>query len=664
MTLIKQLFVGTSIAFLFVLGAVEGVYVLNAHKYLQEQLSSHAQDAATSLGMVLPVSLADNDMVRAEVTVNAIFDRGYYQSIRVVNTKGETLLLKTLPAAPAGVPEWFVNLLPMELPAAESFISKGWRQMGRVVVSSHPNFAYQQLWHTSLEAALVLAMLYLLSLAVLHGFLSRILRPLREIEDVAHAISERDFKLVKTVAGARELRSVVKAINSMSTKLQAIIEHEVRQANHFRDESSKDALTGLDNRRGFEQQIQSILEDAANWDSGVMYLLQITNFQRFNASNGFREGDALLKTVASALSATWAERNLLRSRINGATFVVVMFNVSRDDAVRLGDELCSGLTNAIEVNHGKYSISFGCDGKYVLSFGCGGAYFFSQKVTLKALLAQCDLAMLQSQTSGKSVSVLMNLSDDEGEGEEKKGSQFWKKFIVDALQAERLALLVQPVMSANGERQLQVEVMGRLKNAEGELVSAKQFIPMANRHHLTPALDLAVFKRLFGRMASGMIADDEVAINLSIHSIHDSVLLAWLTAALRDNPAVSRRLVFEFTEFGVVQDGVGVEQFVAEIRKLGAEFAVDNFGLHHSAFEYLQRLKPRYVKLSPAYIRELRGNRKNQLFISSVVKITRSLEVRVIALGVEEVDMLPLLKELGVDGYQGYVTGEMNCRDL
>ncbi len=130
MTLFKQLFVGTSIVFLAVLGAMGTIYIKNAHMYLQEQLSSHAQDAATSLGMVLPASLADNDLVRAEVTVNAMFDRGYYQSIRVVNTQGETLLLKTLPAAPAGVPQWFVNVLPMETPAAESLISKGWRQMG------------------------------------------------------------------------------------------------------------------------------------------------------------------------------------------------------------------------------------------------------------------------------------------------------------------------------------------------------------------------------------------------------------------------------------------------------------------------------------------------------------------------------------------------------
>jgi len=204
---------------------------------------------------------------------------------------------------------------------------------------------------------------------------------------------------------------------------------------------------------------------------------------------------------------------------------------------------------------------------------------------------------------GAGVSPLENLRDDE----HSKGSLFWKQLILDAITAERIMLLAQPVMFFGGERQLQTEVLGRLINATGELVPAEDFIPMANRYQLTPAFDLSVLKRLFGRMAAGG-GDESVAINFSIHSIHDSALLAWLKAAMHDYPLAAQRLVFEFTEFGIVQDMVGIERFVTEMRKSGAQFAVDNFGLHHSAFEYLQRLKPLYVKLSPAYIRDLRSH--------------------------------------------------------
>jgi diguanylate cyclase (GGDEF)-like protein len=645
MTLFKQLFIGTSIAFLLIVAATETIYIQNAHKYLQEQLASHAQDASTSLGMVLPASMAEGDMVRAEVTVNAMFDRGYYQSIRVLNVQGETLILKTLSPTPADVPQWFVDLFPLQAPSAESLVSKGWRQLGRVVVSSHPNFAYKQLWHTLQEATLWLSLIYFLALGALHSFLTRILKPLRDIEDVAQAISERDFKLIDLIPRARELRSVVAAINSMSQKLRGIIDHEVAQATRFRNESTKDVLTGLENRRGFELHMEVLLEDGLNLESGVMYMLQIDDFQGYNAKHGFQQGDALLRSVSDAIRSVAIHTHMMKSRINGSTFVVVARDISRPAAEQLGADLCLSVSGVLD----------GLKHEEPLSFGCGAVYFSGQAVTLAGLMSQCDMATLQSLNQGKRMCEMRSMTEDQ----ESKGSQYWKRLISEAIKEERLALFTQPVMNIDAEGQLQVEVFVRLKDEEGILLPADQVIPMANRHHLNADFDLAILKRLFGRMKSGLIADDEVAINLSVHSLEDATLRDWLVTMLREDQLLAQRVVFELTEFGLVHDRAKVDHFVGEVRKLGAKFAVDNFGLHHSAFEYLQEMKPRYVKLSLGYIRDLAHNPKHQFFISSVVKITRPLEVRVIAVGVENAAMLELLRDLGVDGYQGYITGKM-----
>ena len=645
MTLFKQLFIGTSIAFLLILGATETIYIRNAHKYLQEQLASHAQDAATSLGMVLPTSMADGDLVRAEVTVNALFDRGYYQTIRVIDIKGDTVILKTLSPTPAGVPQWFVDRFPLQAPSAESLVTKGWRQLGRVVVASHPNFAYKQLWRTLWEASLWLSLLYLLALAALHRFLVRILRPLHAIEEVAHAISERDFKLIDLIPRTRELRSVVNAINSMSKKLRGIIEHEVQEATRFRDESNQDVLTGLLNRRGFEDHMNTLLEADKNLHSGMLCMIQVSEFQAFNKAYGYQQGDSLLKEIAESMRTLGKGRELLSARINGATFVLLAPNLSREEADRLSAEVSAAIATSVHTFSHVAPVSI----------GSGATYFSGQAVTLAALMSQTDLLTLQSITQGKNQCVLQALQEDD----QSKGSQYWKQLITDALVADRITLFAQTVMNINKQEQKQVEVVGRLRHESGEFIPAEQFIPMANRHNLTPAFDLALLKRLVGRMSSGMVVDEEVAVNLSVHSIHDPALLAWLSGALLADPKLASRLVFEFTEFGIVQDRVGVEKFVIEMRKLGANFAVDNFGLHQSAFEYLQKLKPRYVKLSPSYIRGLQDNQKHQFFISSVVMITRPLEIRVIALGIEHVEILPLLTDLGVDGYQGYVTGAM-----
>ena len=645
MTLFKQLFWGATIAFTVILCATEAIYIRNAHKYLQEQLASHAQDAATSLGLVLPAAMAENDVVRAEVTVNALFDRGYYQSIRVLDSKGQTVVLKTLPPVPGEVPLWLARALPLEMPSAESLISKGWSQLGRVVVYSHPHFAYKQLWRTFLEVTLGLTLFYWLVLLALYSFLMRLLNPLRDIEDVANAISARDFKQISSIPRARELRSVVNAINSMSNKLHHVIEHEVHQAMRLRDEASRDTLTGLKNRRSLEVYVESLLKDRKNLGSGAMYMLQIEDFHGFNMRHGFEKGDILLKEVSAALQSVWQERDMMRSRVNGATFVMVAANLSHDEFVQIGEALTKSVGSVVDA----------LQVDMPMNFGCGAVYFSGQAATLNTLLAQCDMAMLLSLSNGDRLCILQDMAEDD----QSKGSQYWKRLILEAVASDRIALMAQPVMNIRRGDKIQIEIVGRLKQENGELVPAEQFIPMANRHRLTPLIDLAILKKLLGRMANGVINEELVAINLSVYSIHDGELLHWLFGALRSDQNLSRRLVFEFTEFGLVHDMAGVEKFVAGIRDQGARFAVDNFGLHHSAFEYLQHLKPTYLKLSPTYVRDLRSHQAHQFFISSVVNIARSLDIRVIALGVEDIETLEMLRELGVIGYQGYATGDM-----
>ena len=203
MTLFKQLFYGASLLFLLVLAGVEAIYLTNARHYMQQQLESHSQDAATSLGLWLATIKPFEDRALIGTVVNTSFDRGYYQSIRVVSAKGETLVEKTLPPAQGEVPRWFAQLFPLHPPKAESLITANWQQLGRVLVTSHPNFAYLQLWHTAAQTLLLLLLVYALALVALRAFLGSILRPMGEIERAAIAIGERDFKTIALAPKAR-----------------------------------------------------------------------------------------------------------------------------------------------------------------------------------------------------------------------------------------------------------------------------------------------------------------------------------------------------------------------------------------------------------------------------------------------------------------------------
>ena len=354
MTLFRQVFLGVSLGFFALLAGVQWIAFSEARTYLQQQLTAQAQDAATTLGMSLAAALEAGDTVLADTTIGPVFDRGYYQSIEIVSARGAPIAGRRLSPAPPEVPDWFVHLAVLEPPTAESLITRGWRQLGRVVVTSHPNFAYLQLWHTSTKMFMWMAAGYVAALGVLLVFLRTILHPLREIEDVARAISNRDFRQVTNTPWARELHSVVQAMNSLSEKIRDAINTEIDRAVRFRREAYTDALTSLGNRRAFEEHLAGHLEEGSGTHSGAVYMLEFHGFKAYVGKHGFKRGDELLQLVGETLRAPNAlmrraadDKPLQLARINGSTFAVTAMGITDFEAQLLGSDICKALQLAL-----------------------------------------------------------------------------------------------------------------------------------------------------------------------------------------------------------------------------------------------------------------------------------------------------------------------------
>lgn len=149
----------------------------------------------------------------------------------------------------------------------------------------------------------------------------------------------------------------------------------------------------------------------------------------------------------------------------------------------------------------------------------------------------------------------------------------------------------------------------------------------------------------------------DIAVNVSAISVTDADFLGWLKARLLAARAVAHRLVFELSESGADQDRESVLAFAAMLRQAGARFALDNFGLHRESIQLMRALLPAYVKLSKAHTIELREDEASRFFVASLVRLGASLEIRVIAQGVESEDVLPAIASAGVAGIQGYLVG-------
>lgn len=641
MTLFRQLLLGASLLFLLVLAGVEAIHLGNARLYLQQQLESHSQDGATSIALWLATIHPFEDRALIETAVNASFDRGYYEDIRVVSVRGEILAARTLPAAQGQVPAWFVRLFPLHPPSAESLISAGWRQLGRVVVTSHPHFAYLQLWNTAVQTVGLLAVGYALSLLLLRAFLGNILRPLAEVERTAQAIGERNFAAVVVRPATRELARVADAINSLSAKVRRFVADEAERAEALQAQAYRDAVvTACYNRRGLEHQWQGLARDRHDLFSGGLVLLELDGFKEYNLRHGFAAGDDLLTAVAAAMRRVGVGKATICARLGGAGFALVAVNVAVSAAAVLVADICAAVETALEEQ---------LPGDEV-QFFCGATYFEHRMPGLGELLAAADQALARARELGPGLFEFVPLQREGCS----RGSRDWQREIVSAIDEDRLALYSQTIFALPDRSPFQSEIVTRIVDRDGTRIPAAQFMPMAARHRLMPRLDGRVLEMLIARLEAGADLAPSIAVNLAAQTLADPAARHRLLEALRRRQDLAGRLVFEMTEFGVVQDPARNRDFVAELRRLGCRFAIDHFGLHRHSLKQLDYYLPHYVKLAPVYTKDLAHNRDNLFYVASLIRIARTLEIGVIAQEVESEALIPFLTELGFAGFQGF----------
>ena len=638
MTLFRQLITGVSVLFFVLLAGVEAIYLANARTQLQDQLASQAQDAATTLALRLATLGSLEDRTLIETLLSPVFDRGYYQEIRVLSPGGDTLALKVLPPRPGGVPAWFAQLFPISAPGAQSLVSSGWRELGRVAVVSQPHFAYQQLWNTGLQTIAWLLLIYAAAIVAATAFLAMLLRPLRAIERAAVAIGEREFTTIASMPRARELARVVAAMNQMSGRIRQMIAEESARAESLRREAFVDPLTSLYNRRGFERQLQAQIQSMGDVHSGALALVEIRKFGEFNAQAGYQRGDEVLVMFANALEKACADHSTICARMGGAGFAFAAVNIEEAALRELVAAVCR--------RYGRVLADQGLD--LQLHFHCGAVHWDGALPKFSALLAAADHAVERARQKGNNEHEIETF-DQSVAG----GSQAWRARIERCLDEGGIVLFAQQVFGIPERQLVHTEVTARMLRSGGEPIMAAQFLPMAARHDLIGRLDCSVVQKMLDFLARSP-GTATVALNVAARTIADASAVRRLLALLDARPALAGRLVFEMTEFGAQQDWECAQRFSAEVRRRGARFALDNFGMLQESLKLVHALRPQYIKLSPGYSREIAGNADCRFLVASIVRIAQPLGIGIYAQAVEDESLVAVLAELGLSGYQGY----------
>jgi diguanylate cyclase (GGDEF)-like protein len=641
MSLRKQLFFAIC---LFLLVAFSGSFFVSLESSREQmlgQLRSHAQDAATALGLSLTAQIDDPAMI--ELMVSSIYDSGYFRSIRVVNIVDEQVLVeRSAPEKIDGVPRWFVRLVNLRPEGGDALIMRGWEQVARVEVLSNPQFALAKLWDSTLGSLLWLLVCGLLS-AVFGGWLlRRQLRPLDKMVKQAEAISKREFLSLPKLPRTPELRRVVLAMNQMVEKLKALFAEEATRSEKLRAESYQDSLTGLANRRLLDEQLADQLLISEQSSTGHLLMLRVNDLIGLNQRLGGQRTDALISAVGELLKRLThlpERRTWLAARNRGGEFSLLTPGLDDADAERLASEISATLENL--------RLTGASDCMPVAHLGIVP---YHPGEPASDVLLRLDQALTQARQHPERPWV--HLADTSTANNHSQHD--WRAWIDDALTHGKLQLYFQPVVQcADTSQVLHHKVLARLLDPSGEAIAAGHFLPWIERLGWSARFDLTMLEATLDYL---VVNRWPLALSLSGSTLRDPAQLRQIIDLLDSLPELAPLLTLEIDE-RQLPPPEELQRLSHSLLDTGYRIGLQHFGGSFSQIGNLTQLGLAYLKIDGAYIRSIDVQPDKRLFIDAIYRATNSIDLPLIAEMVETQGELEVIRELGLFGVMGRLIG-------
>jgi diguanylate cyclase (GGDEF)-like protein len=630
MSLIRQVWLLLSVTLVLAFAGAIGVSVHSARHYLQTQLNLKNNDTAQSLALTL--TQQKGDLVALELAISSQFDTGFYERIRLTAPGGKTLVEKQGDAHPHDAPGWFVGLLGIAPADGVAQVSDGWRQIGRLEVRSQSAFADDELWHGTVDTVAVLLVLVVGAGIFSYVGVNRIRVPLLRTVDQAKAITERRFVTVDE-PDMPELRNVTRAMNAMVGRVKSMFDEQAGQVELLRRQAHCDPLTGLYNRAHFLSRMKVMLDSEDGVASGALVMVRLVELQSLNRSLGRSATDRVLQDAAAAMVESSRRLGAAEvGRLNGSDFALALPDV--DSLSESAADVAARLRILLRVHDG---------GAHVVV----GAVRWTQGAPISTLLAAADQALARAESRGAYAVELDDSHDNSALGEDA-----WRHRIQAAL-AERTAQLVDfPLVGRSGELVHHESPLRLRLGAEGELVSAARWLPMARRAQLTADVDLLAIE-----LALLAIAADSLprSINVSPASLSDSAFSTRVHALVAAHPMASPRLSLELAEAGAVKQLHLVRELAEQLHGSGTKIGLEHAGERLGETRGLLEAGLDFVKLDASLLQGLAHDEARAQHVAGSVRMLHGIGLRVYAEGVTEVDDAAALWACGVDGITGPV---------
>ena len=425
-----------------------------------------------------------------------------------------------------------------------------------------------------------------------------------------------------------------------------------RANQELRQLAMHDNLTALPNRVMLEQQLDLAIKQATLTDSrfAVMYM-DLDGFKAVNATWGHHVGDRLLIAVAERLRNQLSEAILL-VRLGGDEFVLMAEGYDISAASQLAQQLVRVIDVAFELD--RYSLH--------VSLSAGIAIFPLHGRNRQELLLNADSAMYHTKYNGRNGWCLFEPAMSAATQHQLElANDLWK-----AIERQEMRLFYQPKFRSSGRLLMGFEALLRWQHPVRGLLMPDLFLPRAEKTGQIVALGNWVINEACRQLKiwhNQGHSDWTVSVNLSALQFHQRDLLTTLSQTLARHQLPAGALMLEITEAIAMRDPLFSQQRIGELQQAGVSVAIDNFGIGYANLLHLKHLDASELKIDRSFINCLRPDSEDATVVTAMLTLAQSLNLRMVAEGVETEEQQRLLTGLGFDALQGYLLGRPTPAD-
>ena len=428
-----------------------------------------------------------------------------------------------------------------------------------------------------------------------------------------------------------------------------------------------DHLTQLPNRLLFHDRLKNTIEMAArNRRTAAVLFLDLDNFKRINDTLGHRMGDLVLKSAAELLSDCLRKTDTVSrfkaelinptvSRLGGDEFIILLPEISQcEDTILVAKRIMSAMVHPFSIEGHELFISA----------SLGIAIYPIDGNDVDSLLKNADTAMYHAKSLGKNNFQFY---------EQRMNSAALEKLTLEnnlhrGIERGEFLLHYQPQMNVQSGKIVGFEALVRWNHSERGMIQPNVFIPLAEETGLIVPIGEWVLEEACRQNKAWQdagIPPFSMAVNISTHQLRHPAFVESVARVLHQTGLAPQHLSLEITESIMMENIATNMNTVTELKKMGLQFAIDDFGVGYSSFNYLRQLPIDTIKIDRSFLNDITTNPDDAAIVSAIIAMSHGLNLEVIAEGVETEEHRKFLWEQGCDMFQGFLLSKpMSAGDV